>query len=93
MAPTPIEDEIKKELSQVLSNVVLVGEGHKYLTCLATLKVNVDAETLEPSQTLTDSAKHWAQLAVQDMAAKIDTVEDFMNGEYAEVLHEALEKG
>ena len=39
IAPTNIEDQIKKELSDVVSNVTVVGDGKKYLTCLLTLKV------------------------------------------------------
>ena len=39
IAPTNIEEQIKKELSDVVSNVMVVGDGKKYLTCLLTLKV------------------------------------------------------
>ena len=39
IAPTNIEDQIKKELIDVVSNVMVVGDGKKYLTCLLTLKV------------------------------------------------------
>jgi len=37
--PDYVEGHIKDKIS-FLSNVVLVGEGRKYLTCLLTLKVN-----------------------------------------------------
>ena len=40
VAPTNIEDQIKKELSEVVSNVMVVGDGKKFLTCLLTLKVS-----------------------------------------------------
>ena len=36
--PVPIEDAIKKELP-FLSNVMLIGDKRKYLSCLVTLKV------------------------------------------------------
>ena len=39
ISPDFVEDHIKNEIP-FLSNVVLVGEGRKYLTCLLTLKVN-----------------------------------------------------
>ena len=39
VAPTNIEDQIKKELSELVSNVMVVGDGEKYLTCILTLKV------------------------------------------------------
>ena len=35
VAPLPIEDNIKKELPEAVSNVMVVGDGLKYLTCLA----------------------------------------------------------
>ena len=39
IAPTNIEEEIKKALQEIVSNVMVVGDGRKYLTCLLTLKV------------------------------------------------------
>jgi long-chain-fatty-acid--CoA ligase ACSBG len=36
--PVLIEDEIKKELGQVISNVMLIGDRKKFLSCLFTLK-------------------------------------------------------
>ena len=40
VAPVPIEDRIKKEVP-FLSNVMVIGENRKDLTCLVTLKVIV----------------------------------------------------
>ena len=40
IAPVPIEDRIKKEVP-FLSNVMVVGDNRKYLTCLVTMKVCV----------------------------------------------------
>ena len=34
VAPLPIEDNIKKELPDAVSNVMVVGDGKKYLNCL-----------------------------------------------------------
>ena len=34
IAPLPIEDNIKKELPDAVSNVMVVGDGKKFLTCL-----------------------------------------------------------
>ena len=89
----PIEDEIKKELSEVLSNVVLVGEKRKYLTCLATLKVNVDPVSLQPTSMLSDSVKSWVQSVLGRAPLKMETVEDFRTGKEAKQLQEALETG
>ena len=38
MAPVPIEDWIKKEVP-FLSNVMLIGDKRKYVTCLVTIQV------------------------------------------------------
>ena len=38
IAPLPIEDNIKKELPDAVSNVMVVGDGKKYLTCLVRKK-------------------------------------------------------
>lgn len=44
LAPVPIEDRIKKELP-FLSNVMLIGDKRKYLSCLVTLKVKAECAT------------------------------------------------
>jgi len=38
--PDYVEDHVKSEVP-FLSNVVVIGEGRTYLTCLLTLKVNL----------------------------------------------------
>lgn len=42
--PVHIEDEIKKEIP-FISNVMVVGDHRKYLTCLMTLKVSLQLTT------------------------------------------------
>ena len=39
ISPIAIEDNIRNELPEVVSNVMAVGDRRKYLTCLVTLKV------------------------------------------------------
>ena len=39
IAPVPIEDKVKFELSDILNNCMLVGDKRKYLVILVTLKV------------------------------------------------------
>lgn len=55
IAPVPIEDAIKEEVP-LISNVMVIGDKRKYLSCLVTLKVDVDADTGEPSDNLTELA-------------------------------------
>ena len=38
LAPVPIEDRIKKQVP-FLSNVMVIGDKRKYLSCVVTLKV------------------------------------------------------
>ena len=40
VAPVPIEDRIKGEVP-FLSNVILIGDKRKFLSCLVTLKVTI----------------------------------------------------
>ncbi|KAJ7326101.1 Long-chain-fatty-acid--CoA ligase acsbg2 [Desmophyllum pertusum] len=55
IAPVPIEDGIKEEVS-IISNAMALGDKRKFLSCFITLKVVVDLETGEPSDQLTDAA-------------------------------------
>jgi len=61
VAPVNIEEEIKSELQEVVSNVMVVGDGKKFLTCLITLKVTADPETLAPTNQLDSRALTWLQ--------------------------------
>lgn len=59
IAPVNIEDEIKKELGTLISNIMVVGEKRRFLSCLITLKVKVDPDTLAPTSFLEDITKEW----------------------------------
>ena len=39
VAPVPIEENVKAELPNLISNCMLIGDKKKYLTILVTLKV------------------------------------------------------
>ena len=53
IAPIPIESQIKAELPELASNVIVVGDQKKYLTCLISLKCKVD-ESGGPTNILED---------------------------------------
>ena len=38
IAPVPIEEQVKVELP-IISNIMLIGDKRKFLSCLLTLKV------------------------------------------------------
>jgi len=85
--PFIIEDMIKKELP-CLSHVVLIGDRRKFLSCLLTLKVEVDPDTLEPKSKLADAALDWAR----EQGSKAETLEDVLRGP-DKVLMEAVQAG
>jgi len=57
ISPVPIEDGIKEEL-QVLSNVVVVGDGRKHLAALLTLRTLADP-TGKPNEELAPVVRDW----------------------------------
>lgn len=59
VAPTNIEGEIKTQLAGVFSNVMVVGDQRKYLTCLLTLKVQMDPLTMSPTNKLDPQTVAW----------------------------------
>eukprot|EP00092_Neocalanus_flemingeri_P015406 GFUD01016671.1.p1 GENE.GFUD01016671.1~~GFUD01016671.1.p1 ORF type:complete len:503 (-),score=107.18 GFUD01016671.1:41-1348(-) len=61
VAPTNIENEIRTSLPDILSNVMVIGDRQKYLTCLLTLKVQVDPQTMAPTEKLEPLASAWVQ--------------------------------
>jgi len=54
--PVLIENAIKKELP-FISNVMVIGDKRKYLTCLMTLKCEMDPDTGEPKDSLIPQAR------------------------------------
>jgi hypothetical protein len=65
----------------VVSNVVLIGEAKKYLTVLLTVRVDVDADTLLPTDRLEPSATFWCKKRGTN---NVRTIDDFINGPHAE---------
>lgn len=60
VAPVPMEDNVKEELP-IISNCMLIGDKMKFLSMLITLKVEIDIETGQPSDTLTAEAREWCR--------------------------------
>lgn len=61
IAPYPIEDRIKKELSEFVSNCVVVGDKQKHLATLLTVKAVPDPVTLEMSDQMDAGAWEWCK--------------------------------
>jgi long-chain-fatty-acid--CoA ligase ACSBG len=85
--PFIIEDMVKKELP-CLSHVVLIGDRRKFLSCLVTLRLEVEEETLEPRSKLAPSTLEWC--AAQ--GSKVQTLEDVLAGPELVVM-EAIQAG
>jgi len=70
--PVPIEDNIKLALPCV-SNVIVIGDKRKFLSCLLTLKTEVDPETQAPTSKLTTATLKWlAEAATITDAVKVE---------------------
>ena len=72
IAPVPIEDYLKQQCPAI-SNVVVIGDRKKYLSCLITLKVVQNKETQEFSNELDTLA--------QDVDPECKTVDDAKKSE------------
>ena len=59
IAPVPIEDVIKSKLPKIVSNVMVVGDGQKFLSCLITLQVTTDPKVQGQIYNRTSSSKKW----------------------------------
>ena len=84
--PVPIEDNIKNELPEIISNAVIIGDKQKFLTCLISLKCNVDPNGI-PLTTLTPEAKKWCSQIVSESP---ETIIDFENNDK---LQNAIKEG
>ena len=90
--PLVIEDAIKKELP-CISNAMVVGDQKKYLSCLLTLKVDADPETLEPKKDLAPVTSDWCKEIGADGAKTIDDILLDINSKYYVKISEAIQHG
>ncbi len=91
IAPVLIEDNIKAELKEVVSNAMVVGDHRKYLTVLLTLRVEPDPATAQPTDILENRVIGWCRrLGVTD---GLTTVNDFRTHEKKSVLLRAIHEG
>ena len=59
VAPTNIEDCVRQELGDIVSQVMVCGDGRPFLSCLLTPRVELDMTTLTPTDTLEPRAVAW----------------------------------
>ena len=58
IAPVPIEDRFKS-FCVPCANIMVVGEGQRFMACLITFKVDIDMKTGLPGTELTNEAKNF----------------------------------
>ena len=72
IAPLPIEDNIKKELPDAVSNVMVVGDGRKYLTCLVSMDILCNASLSAEGTPKHNGASHLLKLFERPLAGSYD---------------------
>ncbi|XP_063432641.1 long-chain-fatty-acid--CoA ligase ACSBG2-like isoform X1 [Mytilus trossulus] len=87
IAPVPMEDAVKEALP-CINNCMLIGDKRKFLSMILCLKVDVDADTAEPSNNLTRDCKEWCK----SIGSEATTVEDIIDKKDAVVL-KAIQDG
>ncbi len=82
ISPIALEDNIRAELSDIIGNVVVVGDHRKYLTGLITIKVLPDPKTMQPTDNLDPGAVKWCE---ERGVKGLKTVQDFFASEKKQV--------
>lgn len=67
IAPQPIHEEVKKRLP-IISQVLLLGDKQKFCSTFLTLAVDVDPDTMEPSNKLTSAALDWCRYIEKNLS-------------------------
>ena len=98
IAPIPIESRIKENLPSVISQAIVIGDKQKFLTCLLTLKVEIDPATSSPSEILEQCAKNWCkkiltQKGIEEEGAIPNTISDFKNNRHIETFLQGIQEG
>ena len=98
IAPIPIETRIKENLSSLISQAIVIGDKQKFLTCLLTLKVQIDPATSIPSEILDQCAKNWCkeilkQKGIEEEGTIPSTISDFKSNRHIETFLQGIQQG
>jgi len=91
IVPIPIENALKAELPDIISNCMLIGDKRKYLTMLVTLKSQNNPETLEPLDDLLPDCVNWLK-AKGSNATKISEIIETKDKVLFDAMENALKK-
>jgi len=86
VAPIPIEDAIKAEMKEIISNVMVVGDKRKHLAALVTLRTQMDAKN-QPTDLLHPDVKEWAE----ENGSEAETVTELLEEDNEDVRLDILE--
>lgn len=90
VAPVPIEDTIKEELAEIISQAMVVGDKRKHLAVILTLKTVLDSKN-QPTDNLHPDVIAWlTSLGSTAVTPKDIIIED--NEEVKEALNKSLKK-
>jgi len=85
IAPVPIEDMIKGQLKDVVSNCMVLGDKRKHLACILTLRTKLD-EKAQPTDDLHPDVVEWAE----ELGAESTTVSGLLLEDNEEVRLELM---
>lgn len=88
VAPVPIEMIIKSELPHI-SNATVIGDRRKFLSVLLTLKTEINTDTMEPLDDLTEDVQKW----LKSLGCTAKTVTEVLNGGPQEKVKAAIQSG
>ena len=87
IAPHPIEERIKAELSDFVNNCVVVGDKQKHLACLLTVRAVLDPVTAEATSQMDAAAWEWCR----SLGCKPESITDLVtNREKYEAVWDAV---
>jgi len=86
VAPIPIEDAIKAQMTDIISNVMVLGDKRKHLACIVTLRTELD-ENNQPTDNLHPFVREWAD----DLGCEAKTVTELLNMDNEDLRLEILE--
>jgi len=87
IAPQTIHDTVKEKLP-IISQVLLLGDKQKFVSTFLTLAVEVNTDTMEPTNKLSSAARDWCR----SVGSNANTVEDILRGPDHRVM-KALQAG
>ena len=80
IAPVPIEENLKAELVEIASQIMVVGDKKKHLAVIITLKTILD-EKNQPTDILSEDVQEW----LQTLGSKATTAMDLIAEDNEEV--------